>query len=194
MNGRYVTIQYYAVDWLLINEILVYGYETSTLGVFEDISCKNCSAGKYSTTIGAALESACLACPANSHSVIGSKNLTSCICNVGYSALRAPSWNTLTLRPHLSNLHAQNLPRAKNGENFAMATHLQVSGHGARRHAWAITSRALLWQTYIKLECACTLVWISRLPLRQTMLFSARSIWCSIVHLNGNISAPRAAR
>jgi hypothetical protein len=91
-----------------------------------------------------------------------------------------------------TNLHAQNLPRAKNGEIFAMATHLQVTGHGARMHAWAITSRALLWQTYVKLECACTSVWISRSPLRQTMLFPAASIWCSIVHLNGNISAPRA--
>ena len=33
-------------------------------------------------------------------------------------------------------------------KSFAMATHLQVSGHGARRHTWTITSRVLQWQTY----------------------------------------------
>ena len=51
-----------------------------------------------------------------------------------------------------------------------------------------MTTRALLWHNYIRLDCTCTLDWISRLSLCQTLQFSAPSIWCSILHLSGNIS------
>jgi hypothetical protein len=47
--------------------------------------CTLCGAGTYSPIMGANSSSVCVACPAKSHSLEGSSNISKCLCNAGYT-------------------------------------------------------------------------------------------------------------
>ncbi|KAJ1465596.1 hypothetical protein T484DRAFT_1647963, partial [Baffinella frigidus] len=49
-------------------------------------SCAQCRANTYSTTVKATSSSACIACPSNTASTLGSNVITRCSCIAGYTA------------------------------------------------------------------------------------------------------------
>jgi len=57
----------------------------------DDASCTPCPPNTYSTSSAASNSSACVGCPAFSSSDQGSNNISSCICNAGYTGPEAES-------------------------------------------------------------------------------------------------------
>lgn len=47
--------------------------------------CSDCAQGKYSNVTAATSDATCVACPPHSYAVQGSRNITDCVCNGGYT-------------------------------------------------------------------------------------------------------------